>query len=426
MARRAFLASLTAGMVAVGIAAVGTVASGLLGATPAHASETPSGTDRMQTQWVSWPTDTMDAETAMLDKLNAARAGYGLQPLVRIPTLDNFARQWSDHMAGGGCQQTHGTNLCHRSNLAFISTVVSPKGWTWSGENVGRIPDGGSLEALHQAFMNSPSHRENALNLYYNAVGVGVSYDANGMLYITFEFIATVGTPNSTGPMIGFPELPGDMSNEDAFVFYLNFLRQKAGLRPLVRNAVLDRETEHWSQHRLGGGCGPDIRLCYRRDLGNVVKAAVGSGRARWWGDLVGVSPASDASAQLSWFTSSSSMRKVLMRSDINSIGVGIVTDPDGLSYISVTVINARNAIHPQSRGGSSCGWVQSTLRVRSKGPAVRVMQCALAAKGFWTGPVDGNFTSEVATALKDFQRSAKLRATGTTDLRTRRALGVS
>lgn len=416
MARKAFIATLTAGV----------VAAGLMVAVPAAAQAAPAAVSRVQPQWVSWPTDTTEAETAMLDKVNAARAQYGLQPLVRIPTLDNFARQWSTHMADGGCLQSHGTNLCHRSNLSFISTVASPKGWSWSGENVGRIPDGGSLEALHEAFMNSPSHRENVLNLHYNAVGVGVAYNADGMLYVTFEFIATVGAPNSSGPMIGFPELPGEMSNEDAFVFYLNFLREKAGLRPLVRNAVLDRETEYWSQRRLDGACGQDVRLCYRRDLGSVVKAAVGAGRSSWWGDLVGVSPATDASAQLSWFTSSAAMRRVLMRRDINSVGVGIVTDPDGLSYISVTVLTARNAVRPQSRGGSPCGWVQSTLRVRSRGAAVRVMQCALAERGFWTGPVDGNFTSEVATALKDFQRSKKIRPTGMTDLRTRRALGVS
>jgi peptidoglycan hydrolase-like protein with peptidoglycan-binding domain len=54
------------------------------------------------------------------------------------------------------------------------------------------------------------------------------------------------------------------------------------------------------------------------------------------------------------------------------------------------------------------------------------VLQCALAEKGFWTGPIDGNFTSEVGAALKSFQRSKKYRGTGMTDLRTRRALGVS
>jgi peptidoglycan hydrolase-like protein with peptidoglycan-binding domain len=56
----------------------------------------------------------------------------------------------------------------------------------------------------------------------------------------------------------------------------------------------------------------------------------------------------------------------------------------------------------------------------------VRVLQCALAEKGFWTGPIDGNFTTAVGTALKDFQRSKRLRATGLTDSRTRRLLGVS
>jgi uncharacterized protein YkwD len=416
MSRKGWITALTTGIVAAGLVVAG----------PVTAEALPSAAPVVKPQWVSWPTETTDAETQMLDRLNVARAELGLQALVRIPTLDTFAREWSTFMAGGGCQELQGSNLCHRSNLSLVATLASPKGWTWTGENVGRIPDGGSLDALHNAFMNSPSHRENVLNLYYNAVGVGVAYDANGMLYITFEFIATNGEPNTTGPVAGFPELPGEMSNEDAFVYYLNYLRERAGLRPLVRNAVLDRETEYWSQRRLDGACGPDVRLCYRRDLGSVVKAAVGLGRSSWWGDLVGVTPASEPSAQLSWFTSSAAMRRVLMRRDINSIGVGIVTNADGVSFMSVTVLTARNAIHPHPRGGSQCGWVQSTLRVGSKGSAVRVLQCALAEKGFWTGAIDGNLTSEVGAALKSFQRSKKYRATGMTDLRTRRALGVS
>ena len=414
MARKQWLAAVVTGALS---------AVGLVLASPAHAAMQPSVAVRPQ--WVTHPAET-DAETQLLDLLNGARIASGLNPLVRIPTLDNFARQWSGFMAEGGCQVRQQTNLCHRTDLALVASIGSPKGWTWAGENVGRVPDGGTLESLHQAFMNSTGHRENALNVYYNAVGVGVSIDPNGMLYVTFEFVATVGAPNSSGPMLGFPELPGEMSNEDAFLFYLNFLRQQAGVRPLVRNAVLDRETEYWSQRRLDGACGEFVRNCYRRDLGTVIKSAVGLGRAQWWGDLVGVTQASEPSAQLSWFTSSAPMRRVLMRPDINSIGIGIVTDEMGMNYMSVTVATARNAVNPRSPGGSACGWVQTTLRLRSKGVPVRVLQCALAEKGFWTGPMDGNFTTAVGTALKDFQRSKRLRATGLTDFRTRRLLGVS
>jgi uncharacterized protein YkwD len=416
------------------IAGAISIAGGAVAGASASAADTT--TDRVQAagsvspQWITHP-EGAEAEMQMLGYLNEYRLENGLKALVRIPTLDGAAREWSAFMAERGCVERDGTSLCHRRDLPLLASMASPKGWTRAGENVGRVPDGGTLASLHQAFTNSAAHRANMLNSQYNAVGVGVSFDTNGMLYITFEYLSTVGVPNSAGPVIGFPEVPVDASQEDAFLFYVNFLRSQSGLKPLVRQAVLDREATWWSQQRVAGACGPDTNLCNRRDSAAMIKAAVGSGKTRWWAGAVGITYASDASAQVSWFASSAPLRAVLMRKDANLLGVGFAQNEEGQHFITISVLQVTTptrtlpASSTKPLSTNTCGWIYATLKARQKGVTVRVAQCALAAQGLWTGPVDGYYSADMVTAVKDFQRSHSIRATGTLDARTRRALGV-
>ncbi|MFN2614324.1 MAG: CAP domain-containing protein, partial [Actinomycetota bacterium] len=65
--------------------------------------------------------------------------------------------------------------------------------WTMVGENVGVGPD---VATLHQAFIDSPEHRDNILERSYNQIGVGVAYGADGNIYVTEDFAArtTSGT----------------------------------------------------------------------------------------------------------------------------------------------------------------------------------------------------------------------------------------
>jgi len=53
------------------------------------------------------------------------------------------------------------------------------------GENVGR---GGNIETLHQAFMDSPGHRDNLLNPVYDLVGIGVVW-SEGIPYVVEVFM---------------------------------------------------------------------------------------------------------------------------------------------------------------------------------------------------------------------------------------------
>lgn len=414
------------------VAGAASIAGGIMVATPlvsmtataAHAAAPESRT--LAPELVTLP-PALEAETQMLDLLNGYRFSNGMTPLVRVPTLDQAARDWSQFMTDGGCIDRDGASLCHRRDLALIASFAAPKGWSRAGENVGSVPDGGTIQSLHNAFVGSSAHRANMLNPEYNAVGVGVEYKADGTLFVTFEFVATVGAPNSTGPVLGFPDAPEGASQEDSFVFYVNYLREKAGLQPLVRQAVLDREAAWWSGERANGACGVGIDMCNRRDSTAMVKAAVGSGKTRWWGGAAGATVASDVSAQVAWFASSAPMRALLMRTEANLIGIGYARNDEGMNYITLTVLQAKtpNATLP-ANATHDCGWVQTTLKVRAKGVAVRVAQCALTAAGVWTGPIDGKYTTDMAKAIKVFQKAHKLKANGMLDPKTRKALWLT
>ena len=198
----------TAGVVTAGVATLA-----LAPTATAHAAALRPAAS-VSPKWVTLP-DAEVAEQQFFDLLNQARSENALPPLTRVPTLDHYGREWSTFMAGGGCVATDLHGLCHRKDLPLIATAAAPQGWLRAGENVGRVPDGGTVLSLHNAFMASPGHRANILNSLYNGVGVGVDFDANGMLFVTFEFIRTVGAPNSTGTVSGYPEVPAGLSDEE-------------------------------------------------------------------------------------------------------------------------------------------------------------------------------------------------------------------
>ena len=45
------------------------------------------------------------------------------------------------------------------------------------------------MEALHDAFMDSPPHRRNELNRVYRYVGVGMAVGADGRIWVTVLFL---------------------------------------------------------------------------------------------------------------------------------------------------------------------------------------------------------------------------------------------
>ena len=112
-------------------------------------------------------------ESEFVAKLNAARQAAGLQPYTVAADLTSVARSHSARMASSN-------SLYH--NPSLTSDVSN---WQAVGENVGTGPN---VDDIHTAFMNSPDHRANILDHDFTQVGVGVSVDKNGTIWVTQDF----------------------------------------------------------------------------------------------------------------------------------------------------------------------------------------------------------------------------------------------
>jgi len=96
--------------------------------------------------------------------VNGERGALGLPAMSWDDELGLKAQAWAQHLAEVG-------QLGH----SVLTDGVSSD-WTALGENVG---EGGDLGAIHDAFMNSPSHRAAILNPRFRAVGVGAVISKN-------------------------------------------------------------------------------------------------------------------------------------------------------------------------------------------------------------------------------------------------------
>ena len=112
-------------------------------------------------------------EEQFVADMNAARQANGLAPYSVAYDLTAVARNHSAQMASS---QT----LYH--NPSLTSQVQN---WQAVGENVGEGP---TVSDIHTAFMNSPEHRANILDHDFTQVGVGVSVDKNGIIWVTEDF----------------------------------------------------------------------------------------------------------------------------------------------------------------------------------------------------------------------------------------------
>jgi uncharacterized protein YkwD len=114
--------------------------------------------------------------TRLLDLVNADRAGR-MQPLEgNWPLIDKAAAQ----------AQAMGTQgqLFH-SNLA----ANNPYPWRSLAENIAMVPSSGGVDAANAAFLNSPQHRANMENPYFNYMGAASFDDGRGTLWVVEEFM---------------------------------------------------------------------------------------------------------------------------------------------------------------------------------------------------------------------------------------------
>jgi Cysteine-rich secretory protein family len=115
------------------------------------------------------------SEQGFLSAINSTRASNGLAPLTMDGGLQSHARKHTQDMIAAG-------DIYHSTSSELKAAGGS--GWSKLGENVGR---GGTVSSLHQAFLDSPSHKANILG-DYNYVGIGTD-TADGALWVTVVFM---------------------------------------------------------------------------------------------------------------------------------------------------------------------------------------------------------------------------------------------
>lgn len=121
----------------------------------------------------------IEAERAMIRKINASRARHGLRPLQRGWLLTFYARLHARRQVNKGI-------IFHGDPGAWL--LSHGGSWNWWGENVGCVPQqSGWIERLHRAFMNSPPHRANILGKF-TRVGVGFAKNDKDLIFATIVF----------------------------------------------------------------------------------------------------------------------------------------------------------------------------------------------------------------------------------------------
>lgn len=136
------------------------------------------------------PASSHNAEDGFLSAINSTRVTNGLEVLVVDDGLRAYARFHTQAMVDAD-------EIFHSSGDE-LREAAGP-GWTRLGENVGR---GGTVDSLHEAFMDSEGHRSNILG-DFNLVGIGTATQG-GVLYVTVIFVekVTVVTTTTTIPAI--------------------------------------------------------------------------------------------------------------------------------------------------------------------------------------------------------------------------------
>jgi hypothetical protein len=115
-----------------------------------------------------------DDEARFVALLNETRADAGLPPLEVHAELTELARAWTGEMRAAG-------GISHADPIS--AGLDAP--WLKLGENVGTGPD---VEAVMDAFIDSPGHYANIIDPAFTHVGVAVLWDGE-RLYTTHRFM---------------------------------------------------------------------------------------------------------------------------------------------------------------------------------------------------------------------------------------------
>lgn len=119
-----------------------------------------------------------DSEKKIASLINKARTQRGRSKLQVSAKLSELARKHSNVMVNQNDPVKHSTTNQLLSYMDKANCVAKV------GENVGAAS---TALQMHQAFMDSPGHKENILETYWKKVGVGVK-KSGGRLWTTELF----------------------------------------------------------------------------------------------------------------------------------------------------------------------------------------------------------------------------------------------
>lgn len=130
------------------------------------------------------------AAQEFVQRINQLRASRNLGPLVVDAELTRLADEWTGVMLAQG-------EIFHAEDLSVGVT----SNWQKLGENVGV---GGTVPALHDAFVASPGHLANLVDPAYTRIGVAVRRDGN-RIFTTHRFMALQGGEAPAPPTTAAP-----------------------------------------------------------------------------------------------------------------------------------------------------------------------------------------------------------------------------
>jgi uncharacterized protein YkwD len=116
----------------------------------------------------------------MVQAVNADRAAAGLGPLAWNDQLYGLAQNHANEIAASG-------TLWH-SDLAGWISAPWMSGWRSLGENLAQGSPGMTASQIEDMWMGSGPHRANILNGGFNSIGVGVTVDGAGRIWMVALF----------------------------------------------------------------------------------------------------------------------------------------------------------------------------------------------------------------------------------------------
>lgn len=190
--------------------------------TPA-ATPTPTPTQSAPQQ-AEARADEVSLERQFFNLVNEERSRRGLRALSYDSSLTATARRHSDRMASEG-------RLYHNTAELRSEEFARRNGYPLMvGENVGQGP---TVRWLHDAFMNSPSHRANIVEGRYTNLGIGVTV-SDDTIWVTQNFIQS----RTPARVASFPRSPIVPRTGAATRAQIPVAQAPAAAKPAVRKAV--------------------------------------------------------------------------------------------------------------------------------------------------------------------------------------------